>query len=57
MRILIVEDEFKIVDEIDLGIMKEFVREDAVICQTCSIFGGIAGQEVIKSVSSKFTPS
>lgn len=51
-----INNEFKIVDEIDLGIMKEFVREDAVICQTCSIFGGIAGQEVIKSVSSKFTP-
>ncbi|KAH0792565.1 Ubiquitin-like modifier-activating enzyme 1 [Histomonas meleagridis] len=51
-----VNNEYQIVEIIDTTLLKEFVRENAVISQTSSIFGGIAGQEAIKSVSSKYTP-
>ncbi|KAK8896042.1 hypothetical protein M9Y10_013930 [Tritrichomonas musculus] len=49
-------DEFKIVKEIDENFIREFVREDAVISPVASVFGGIAGQEVLKSVTGKFLP-
>ncbi|OHT01138.1 Ubiquitin-like modifier-activating enzyme 1 [Tritrichomonas foetus] len=50
-------EEFHIVESIDEDLFREFARErDAVISPTCAAFGGIAGQEVIKAISNKFTP-
>ncbi|EAX86764.1 ThiF family protein [Trichomonas vaginalis G3] len=47
----------KIVDEIDEKLFKLFAMgTESVISPTCAVFGGIAGQEVLKAVSSKFTP-
>ena len=52
-----INSTYKIVDEIDEKLIREFARESgAVICPTCAAFGGIAGQEVIKSISGKFGP-
>ena len=48
---------YKIVDEIDENLIREFARESgSVINPTCATFGGIVGQEVIKSLSGKFGP-
>ncbi|KAH0792190.1 Ubiquitin-like modifier-activating enzyme 1 [Histomonas meleagridis] len=52
-----INDEVKLVEEIDEKLLTEFAREStAVISPTCATFGGIAGQEVLKAVSGKFTP-
>ena len=52
-----VNGEIHIVDEIDESLLREFAREStAVISPTCAAFGGIAGQEVLKAISGKFTP-
>ncbi|OHS99360.1 Ubiquitin-like modifier-activating enzyme 1 [Tritrichomonas foetus] len=52
-----INGKYKIVEEIDEALLREFARESgAVISPTCAAFGGIAGQEVIKAVSSKFSP-
>ena len=52
-----VNQTYHIVQEIDEQLIREFARESgSVISPTCAAFGGIAGQEVIKSVSGKFTP-
>ncbi|OHT04303.1 Ubiquitin-like modifier-activating enzyme 1 [Tritrichomonas foetus] len=52
----IFNNEYKLVEALDEKLISEFVREDAVIAPTAAVLGGIAGQEVIKSVSGKFTP-
>lgn len=41
---------------VDDSLIKEFARENAVIVATSAVFGGIVGQEVIKSISGKFIP-
>ncbi|OHT15976.1 Ubiquitin-like modifier-activating enzyme 1 [Tritrichomonas foetus] len=52
-----VNEIYHIVDEIDENLLQEFIREEgAVISPSCATIGGIAGQEVIKSISGKFTP-
>jgi ubiquitin-activating enzyme E1 len=51
-----VNSELALVGSIDLGLLGEFLREDAVIAPTAAIYGGIAAQEVIKALSGKFTP-
>ena len=52
-----INNECKIVEEIDEGLLSEFARESSYsIAPTCATFGGIAGQEVIKAFSGKFTP-
>lgn len=53
----IINDEYKLSPEgINEDLIREFVRENAIISPLAAILGGIAGQEAIKSVSSKFTP-
>lgn len=52
-----INEEYKIVDEVDEKLLTEFARESgAVISPTCAAFGGIVGQEVLKALSGKFTP-
>lgn len=52
-----INDDCQIVDTIDEILLTEFARESSYsISPTCAAFGGIAGQEVIKAVSNKFTP-
>jgi ubiquitin-activating enzyme E1 len=49
--------EFSIVDEVDESLLHNFFNGlKSVISPTCAVFGGIAGQEVLKAVSAKFTP-
>ena len=48
--------EFHVADAINEKLLREFLREEATISPTAAIFGGIAGQEAIKSVSGKFVP-
>ena len=49
--------KYKIVDSINEKLLEKFVHgSNAVLNPTCSVFGGICGQEVLKSVSNKFTP-
>lgn len=48
---------YKIVDEIDVEILREFSRESgAVISPTCSVFGGIVALEIIKSITGFLVP-
>lgn len=48
---------YKIVDEIDIEILREFSRESgAVISPTCSVFGGIVALEIIKSITGFLVP-
>jgi ubiquitin-activating enzyme E1 len=51
-----VNGEFHWVDEIESSLIAEFAREEAVIAPTAAVFGGIAAQEVMKSLSLKFLP-
>lgn len=52
-----VNEELKLVDNVDEAFMKEFDREKgATIGGTCAFFGGFAGHEVLKAVARKFTP-
>lgn len=53
-----INDECHIVDTIDEALLNEFARESShSISPTCAAFGGIAGQEVLKAISGKFTPT
>ena len=52
-----VNEELKLVEEVDESLMKEFERESgAVIGGMCAFYGGVASHEVLKAVSQKFTP-
>jgi ubiquitin-activating enzyme E1 len=49
--------DLQLVEKVDEALVREFARESgAVICPTCAAFGGIVGNEILKSVSGKFTP-
>lgn len=48
--------EYHWVEEISESLVAEFVREDAVLSPPAAVLGGIVGQEVLKSLSGKFTP-
>ena len=49
--------EYKLVETIDEKVLKEFARTYKIsISPMAAIFGGIAGQEVIKALGAKFTP-
>jgi ubiquitin-activating enzyme E1 len=51
-----VNGEYHWVESIDTALIAEFVRQNAVIAPTAAVFGGIAAQEVLKSLSLKFVP-
>ena len=52
-----VNEELKLVEEVDESLMKEFDRESgAVIGGMCAFYGGVASHEILKAVSQKFTP-
>ena len=52
-----VNDEYHIVEAVDESLLHHFFNGiKSVISPTCAVFGGIAGQEVLKAVSAKFTP-
>jgi len=52
-----INSHYKIVEEIDNGVIEMFAHQsECVIGPLCAVFGGIAGQEVLKAVSNKFTP-
>jgi ubiquitin-activating enzyme E1 len=51
-----VNAEFHWTASLDERVAREFVRQDGVICPMAAIFGGIVGQEILKSVSGKFIP-
>ena len=49
--------EYKMVEEINEKLIQIFsYGVQSVISPTCAVIGGIAGQEVLKAVSAKFTP-
>ena len=50
-------EEFHMVEEVNEKLVQLFsYGVESVISPTCAVLGGIAGQEVLKAVSSKFTP-
>ena len=50
-------DNYKLVDTINEKVFNEFVRTyNTSISPMAAIFGGIAGQEVLKALGNKFTP-
>ena len=50
-------EQYKMVEEINEKLVQLFSYGlQSVISPTCAVIGGIAGQEVLKAVSAKFTP-
>ena len=52
-----VNEEYKISDEFDENLMKIFAKENGIVVNPmCAVFGGIVGQEILKSISGKYLP-
>lgn len=52
-----VNEEYKICDDLDKVLMKRFAQQNCVVISPmAAVFGGIVGQEVLKSISGKYLP-